>query len=467
MKEINHQRPSIMDVSKKTKTTSDKVIAGKETAKKPSLIKTSSAPEKINSLKFPQRNEAEKPLGTIENIEYMLKYYRIEVAYNNIKKDIVISIPGLTSGKDNYQNVAEAELVSIAVHNGIYSTNFERFIFAIANRNQINPIMEWIESKPWDGKDRLVDFCATIVVEDAFPNDFKNLLMNKWLLSAVAATAMPKEFSSRGVLTLQGPQGIGKTRWIAALINDDKLQKDCILLDHHMDANNKDAQIAACKHWLVEIGELDSSFKKDIARLKGWITKSEDKIRIPYAKRESVFSRRTVFAATVNEAEFLIDPTGNTRWWTLPCTDINHNHTIDMQQLWAQIYEEMFKNVESPQWWLTDDEQNQLEALNSHHKKRTAIEDLLESELLFDAPKEDWVRLSASDVLKVVGIHNPTNPQAKECANFLRQRIGQPTRSRGYVRWLIPPISEALQPLGKPLQPLKKPIHDEDDDSKY
>ena len=418
-------------------------------------------PEKINPLKFPQRNEAEKPLGTIENIEYMLKFCGVAVAYNVIIKDVIISIPGLKSSSDNYRNVAETELANLAVRNGIFSANFERFVTAIASRNQVNPVMQWVGSTLWDKQDRIDEFCATITVTDDFSNDFKCLLITKWLLSAIAAATMPNGFSSRGVLTLQGPQGIGKTRWIAKLINDEKLASQCILLDHHMDANNKDSLINACRHWIVEFGELDSSFRKDVSRLKGFITNKEDKIRVPYARRESLFPRRTVFAATVNEDEFLVDPTGNTRWFCLPCIDINHNHTIDMQQLWAQVYEDMFKGKEASQWWLTDEEQEQLEALNTRHKKRTAIEDLLEGELLFDAPKDRWVRQTASGLLKDIGVEKPTNQQAKECANFLRHRIGSPTRSQGKVRWLVPPTSELLPPNERAKYP------DDEDDDKY
>jgi predicted P-loop ATPase len=400
-------------------------------------------------------------LGTIENVEHMLKFYNVTVTYDVIKKDVIISIPGLQSSKDNFRNVAEAELVSLAMLNEINSANFERFIFAIACRNQVNPVMQWVKSKPWDEKDRISDLCATIIVADEFPNDFKCLLITKWLHSAIAAAAMPNGFSSRGVLTLQGAQGLGKTRWISKLINDEKLASDCVLLDHHMDPNNKDSLINACRHWIIEFGELDSSFRKDISRLKGFITNQIDKIRVPYAKRESEFPRRTVFAATVNDDEFLVDPTGNTRWFCLPCIDINHNHDIDMQQVWAQVYEQMFKGKGSSQWWLTDDEQIQLEALNTRHKKRTAIEDLLEGVLNFDSPKERWGRLSASDLLKVAGIEKPTNQQAKECANFLKQRIGQSTRSQGKVRWLVPPINGTFQ------LP-KTPQHDDDeDDDKY
>jgi putative DNA primase/helicase len=461
------KKSSIMDGSKKDKPDQVPNLADNEQAKNSSLTKTFTTVGKINPLQFPQLSEASKPQSTIENIEHMLKFYAVTIAYDVITKDIIISIPGLKASRDNYRNVAEAELANLAVLNGIYSANFERFVTAIASRNQVNPVMQWVKSKQWDKQDRIDEFCATITVTDDFSNDFKCLLITKWLLSAIAAAAMPNGFSSRGVLTLQGPQGIGKTRWIAKLIDDGKLASQCILLDHHMDANNKDSLINACRHWIVEFGELDSSFRKDVSRLKGFITNKEDKIRVPYARRESTFPRRTVFAATVNEDEFLVDPTGNTRWFCLPCIDINHSHTIDMQQLWAQVYEEMFKGKEAPQWWLTDDEQIQLEKLNAHHKKRTVIEDLLEGELQFDAPKESWTRLAAGELLKVVGIQNPTNQQAKECANFLRQRIGQPTRSQGKVRWLVPPISEALQPPTKTYQPKETPIQDEDDDSKY
>lgn len=457
-KEVSVKKPSLAPKSKV------KEVPNKSTSELEAEGKTL---QKINPLTFPQLNESSKPSKTIVNIEHLLKFYGVSVTYDVIAKDVVVSIPGLKSSRDNYRNVAEAELANLAVLNDIHSANFERFVTAIASRNQVNPVMEWVKSKPWDEKDRISDLCATITVSDEFSNDFKDLLITKWLLSAIAATAMPSGFSSRGVLTLQGSQGIGKTRWIAKLIDDEKLASHCILLDHHMDANNKDSLINACRHWIVEFGELDSSFRKDVSRLKGFITNKEDKIRVPYARRESLFPRRTVFAATVNEDEFLVDPTGNTRWFCLPCTDINHNHTIDMQQVWAQIYEQMYKGEESPQWWLTDEEQDILEALNSRHKKRNVVEDLLESELLFDAPEDDWVRLTATAVLQAVGIQNPTNPQTRECGNFLRQRIGQPTRSNGNVRWKVPPVRDSLKPLGETTQPKVKPIHDDDDDSKY
>ena len=133
--------------------------------------------------------------------------------------------------------------------------------------------------KPWDGVDRLVSVYATLIHRADFPEKLKQSLMYRWLLSAVAAALKPSGFKARGVLTLQGPQSIGKTSWISALIPDAILREGVLKLDHHLDAGNKDSIITAVCHWIVEIGELDSSFKKDIARLKGFLTADRDKVR--------------------------------------------------------------------------------------------------------------------------------------------------------------------------------------------
>src|SRR6185369_10901281 len=165
----------------------------------------------------------------------------------------------------------------------------------------------------------------------------KKMLMLRWMISAVAAALMPQGFYCRGILTLQGPQSIGKTSWIRALISEPMLRERILKLDHHLDASNKDTLITAVTHWIVEIGELDSSLKKDVARLKGFITSDRDKIRRPYARSDSEYQRRTVFCASVNDHAFLVDATGNTRFWTIPVTSINYVHEIDMQQLWVQV----------------------------------------------------------------------------------------------------------------------------------
>jgi len=198
------------------------------------------------------------------------------------------------------------------------------------------------------------------------------------------------------VLTLQGPQGIGKTSWIRSLVTPQILRDTTVLLGHHLDAGNKDSIITAVSHWLVELGELDSSFKKDIARLKGFITGTSDKVRRPYAMADSEYQRRTVFCATVNEQNFLVDPTGNSRWWTIPVIAINFEHGINMQQLFAQLAVDL-ENGE--QWWLTPEEEAQLAEQNKQHRAVNVIEEKLLNEIEPDLPTDKWRKLSALQVL--------------------------------------------------------------------
>ncbi len=393
---------------------------------------------KIDRDKFKDIDGFGNPLKTLPNVEIMLNAYQIVVRYNVIKKDMDILIPEHQSCPDTVKNTSMTILVSLASLNGLYSGNFERFVHAIAANNQFNPVMQWIESKPWDGEDRLQALFNTIVSLEGFSSKLKETLIHKWLISAVAAASSNTGVSVRGVLTFQGAQSLGKTRWVARLISEPLLQGEVIKLDHFLDANNKDTIISATRHWLVEIGELDSSFKKDIARLKGFITNSKDKVRRPYDRLESEYARRTVFLATVNESHFLVDDTGNTRWWTIPCIEIEHNHTIDTQQLWAQVYHQFQHNSDSKQYWLTPEEEAELELNNQSHRTVSAIRDLIETNIDFTKPEYTTEAKSASEVLKYIGIDKPTNAQARECGAVLREKLGEPKKNRGYMVWMIP-----------------------------
>ncbi|MGN6497837.1 MAG: VapE domain-containing protein, partial [Tsuneonella sp.] len=297
-------------------------------------------------------------------------------------------------------------------------------------------VAEWITRKSWDGQDRLPSICGTLVTAEDFPSELKRTLIRKWLLSGVAAALLPDGFHARGVLTLQGPQGIGKTSWCRSLIPDPQLREVALKLDHHLDGGNKDSILGAITHWIVEIGELDSSFRRDRARLKGFLTNDHDTIRRPYARKESEYPRRTIFLATVNQSDFLDDHTGNSRWWTLPVLEIDFHHDVDMQQVFAQLACD-FEAGE--QWWLTPEEERQLSLTNAKHRSFSLIEDRLSDVVHWDAPN-DWPRhpYTASELLEKAGIEHPTNPQAKECAAILRESFGEPKRIQGKTKWRVP-----------------------------
>lgn len=272
-------------------------------------------PKRLDTKLFPdQPSGGGGPPATIPNIQHLLSGNGISARYNVIKKKVEIAIPGLAGVIDNADSVTIAHVKSLLALHGMYSGDIRGAIEAIANQHPYNPVQEWIERRPWDGISRLDQFYQTLVADDEYPASLKATILFKWLLSAVAAAFMPSGFSTRLVLTLQGPQSIGKTRWGLSLIDDPVLRASVIKTDHHFDGGNKDHLITAVRYWITELGELESSFRKDQERLKGILTRDTDVVRLPYAAAESEFPRRTVFYATVNGYDFLSDPTGSTRW---------------------------------------------------------------------------------------------------------------------------------------------------------
>lgn len=373
---------------------------------------------------------------TIPNVDYLLRTYGIVPRYNVISKKLMIHIPGLSGTSDNADNVAMSCIISLASLNGIATGLVPEFVAAIADKNQINPVADWIYSRPWDKVDRLQNIYDTLLTSDDYPWELKEMLMYRWLLSAVAAALTPRGFRGRGVLTLQGPQSIGKTAWINSLVSDPILREQALKLDHHLDAGNKDSLITAISKWIVEIGELDSSFKKDIARLKGFLTSDQDKIRKPYGRTDSEYPRKTVFCATVNDNNFLVDATGNTRWWTIPVIKINYQHGIDMQQLFAQLAQDFEKGEP---WWLTSAEEGCLEHYNKSHRSLSVIQERIMAAIDMDRAKDSNLpAMTPTELLIKIDIKSPTNSQCKECAAILRELFGESKRIKGQNKWRVP-----------------------------
>src|SRR5690606_6767655 len=176
----------------------------------------------------------------------------------------------------------------------------------LSDQNQYNPVAEWITSKTWDGIPRMQSLYDTVVAvdQDTDPRvmELKETLIKRWMMSAIAGAFLPDGVSAAGVLVFQGEQYLGKTKWFKSLVPEQLgLLKDGMLLR----PDDKDSVKQICSFWLVELGELDSTFRKsDIAALKSFITSNSDVLRRAYARKESQYARRTVFFGSVNPREF-------------------------------------------------------------------------------------------------------------------------------------------------------------------
>jgi putative DNA primase/helicase len=148
-----------------------------------------------------------------------------------------------------------------------------------------------------------------------------------------------------------------------------------------------------------------------------------------------------VFAASVNDRNFLIDDTGNTRWWVVECLDVDYRHGLDIQQIWAEVYECFFARDEI--WWLTRDEEKLLEEQNKEYRVVSAVEDLLSRRLMWKDPKFMWTYRTVTETLIEVGVEKPTPGDIQKASRHIKEMTGQESirvgRNRARVYLLPPP----------------------------
>ena len=391
----------------------------------------------VNPFMFPHMSHQQKPLNTWENLEWLLTQYGIKSRYNEISKDVVVTIPGKDYGNDASANSALTEIVSLCARNGMPSGSCAEYVKLIAMSNRYNPASEFITAKPWDGVSRIYDLCDTLETAEGFDRSLVLMMVRRWLISAVAAAMQPTGFYSKGVLVLQGEQSLGKTAWFRSLVPP--TLRELIKVGATIDPANKDSVSSAIGRWMVELGELDATFRKsDIARLKSFISQDRDEIRRPYDRLESTYQRRTVFFASVNPKHFLADDTGNVRWWTIPVTRINYEHDIDMQQVWAEVAQ-LYR--EGERWWMNAEEEAMLEQVNKEHEAIDPVEEmiLMRYEWGCDRPAA-YTDRTATQVLQEIGYDKPNKAQTTHCAGVLRKLTGKPARKSGSNRlFSIPP----------------------------
>lgn len=375
------------------------------------------------------------PLSTVNNIKALLDFYNIAVSYDVIKKDMAILIPSMNFLKDTAKESRLTHVVSLAKQHRIPRGDIEEFVAYIANQNPVNPVARWITSQPWDGISRLNQFYNTLTTKPS-DSSLKETLMKKWMLSAIAAAFSPNGSAGSGILVLQGEQYMGKTKWFKDLVPQElEVTKDGMMLD----PKDKDSVYQCVTNWLVELGEVDATFRKaDIAQLKAFLTKDTDILRLAYGRKTSEFARRTVFFASVNQEDYLSDPTGNRRFWTIECTAIHHSHGLPMQQIWAEFYE-LWKKGESH--YLTTDEMLKLNKHNMEFQATDPFEEMfLEHYHIGDQAKDkEAVFKSTLNILASFGNTDPNRMDFTRLRATLAQLKVQRHKQNGVRGYLVYP----------------------------
>ena len=124
----------------------------------------------------------------------------------------------------------------------------------------------------------------------------------------------------------------------------------------------------------------------------------------------------------------MTDTSGNRRFWVLAVKDIDVNHGVNMQQLWAQVKETMYVPGQK-NWFLSPDERELLQGSNEQYRTQSSVEDLILEHVNFGS--DDTKPVQMTKLLRDLGIKSPRMPDFKEASRVLHERGIEARRSNG------------------------------------
>ncbi len=179
-----------------------------------------------------------------------------------------------------------------------------------SGQNHFHPVKDYLETLTWDGIERIDTAFETYLKGINEPELYVRAVSRKFFLALMARIYQPGcKFDF--IPVLEGFQGRGKSTFGRILVGD------AWFMDGLPELSDKDAALNLQGIWLCEMGELSSLYRSQLEVAKAFISRQVDKVRPPYGARRVDLPRQTVFFGTTNDREYLIDPTGNRRFWPM------------------------------------------------------------------------------------------------------------------------------------------------------
>lgn len=306
----------------------------------------------------------------------ILKALSIGVQYNEIKGtiDVLGDLPYIQSAQQSKRLDTLATIIYSdyrGVFVGCTMENVWKFLEIIAYDMPYNPVLNAIILQKWDGIDRISQAYRILGIDA--DDELSRILVRKWLHQGISLLENNDKnpYGADGVLVLCGAGGLGKTSFFRKLA----INQEWFGEGEKIKQFDKDTARRVITKWIAELGEVESTLKGDIADLKAFITSGCDEFRLPYARTDTIKPRLTNICATCNSTDFLVDQTGNRRFWTVPVKkiDLDALRKFDALQLWAQVYQ--LYGDDKQGFRLTPDERAQLEERNGAHTVRIPAED--------------------------------------------------------------------------------------------
>lgn len=372
--------------------------------------------------------------ATYSNFEALCRMQGIPVQRDIVRR--VYLLPPDIQERFSMDGAADAfcvELQDRCTREGIKTNDkqVQKWIKTLADAHRVNPVRQYLQQQSKRYHVSPEQRGATVVDTFScmqFGNDVTEAkreqychLFSKWLLQCVAmAHNEHGRYGADFVLVLQSRrQGVGKTSFFRQLCSPKQLQP-YFLEGCSMDPSNKDDVLQNTSCWICELGELEGTTrKKDVDRLKAFLTNKSDRVRAPYSAAACDYPRLTCYAGTVNEPDFLRE--AGRRFVVLPIigVDLSRLKQLDVNRLWAEVYDAY---RESPNdFRLTQEELQSVTADSEQFRSVFTEEQIIRDLLDWDSDPDTWQERTASEVALMLEIKNA-------------QAVGKALRNMGYEK---------------------------------
>lgn len=210
-----------------------------------------------------------------------------------------------------------------------------------AKKHAFHPVQEYLNRLCWDGTQRLGTWLVDYMGAES--GDYPAAVGTRWMIAAVARILQPG-CKVDSMLVFEGVQDQGKSTVLRRL-------SEPWFSDTIKDLGHKDTAMSIAGRWIVEFQELEAFKGASIEQLKAFLSRNEDRFRPPYGRAVIDSPRQCVFAGTTNLERYLIDETGNRRFWPVACLGSVRPEAMVLarDQLWAEA---VHLYSQENRWWL-------------------------------------------------------------------------------------------------------------------